>query len=196
MPELPSVRGVARQAEAGARQAVGRMGRAGRVGGVGRGGGTRPPRPPRVGPLARLRDRIAHREFLRLLGAHVANTGAEFAGASLAMSVFNVPQIVVVPVVAVAIWALVLFASYRSIERIFLSISLVFVTYVASAVIVHPDWSEVGRALVTPRLDLSADVLLLIVAVVGTTITPYMQFYLQSAVAEKGIDEEELRLAH
>ena len=290
MPELPSVRGVARQAEAGARQAVGRMGRAGRVGGVGRGGGTRPPRPPRVGLLARLRDRIAHREFLRLRGrfrgrrgivaflavmgpgliagiagndaggittysvlgartgltllwifpitivilavvqemvarlgvvtgqglsdlirdrfgvrwtafamlvllvANVANTVAEFAGASLAMSVFNVPQIVVVPVVAVAIWALVLFASYRSIERIFLSISLVFVTYVASAVIVHPDWSEVGRALVTPRLDLSADVLLLIVAVVGTTITPYMQFYLQSAVAEKGIDEEELRL--
>jgi Mn2+/Fe2+ NRAMP family transporter len=100
----------------------------------------------------------------------------------------------VVPVVAVAIWALVLFASYRSIERIFLSISLVFVTYIASAIIVHPDWGLVGRALVTPRLDLSADVLLLVVAVVGTTITPYMQFYLQSAVAEKGIDEEELRL--
>jgi Mn2+/Fe2+ NRAMP family transporter len=281
MPELPSVKAVARQAGAGARQAVGR---------VGRGRGQRPPRPPRVGPLAQLLDRIEHREFLRLRGrfrgrrgviaflavmgpgliagiagndaggittysvmgartgltllwifpitiailavvqemvarlgvvtgqglsdlirdrfgvrwtvfamavllvANVANTVAEFAGASLAMGVFGVPQIVVVPVVAVAIWALVLFSSYRAVERIFLSVSLVFVAYIASAVLAHPDWGQVGRALVTPHLDLSADVLLLMVAVVGTTITPYMQFYLQSAVAEKGIDEEELRL--
>ncbi|HYU49008.1 MAG TPA: Nramp family divalent metal transporter [Candidatus Limnocylindria bacterium] len=281
MPERPSVKAVARQAGAGARQAVGR---------VGRGRGQGPPGPPRIGPLAHLLDRIEHREFLRLRGrfrgrrgliaflavmgpgliagiagndaggittysvlgartglallwvfpitiailavvqemvarlgvvtgqglsdlirdrfgvrwtvfamavlliANVANTVAEFAGASLALGIFGVPQIVVVPVVAAAIWALVLFASYRTVERIFLSVSLVFVTYIASAVLAHPDWGQVGRALVTPRLDVSAEVLLLLVAVVGTTITPYMQFYLQSAVAEKGIDEEELRL--
>jgi Mn2+/Fe2+ NRAMP family transporter len=281
VPERPSVKAVARQAGAGARQAVGR---------VGRGRGQGPPGPPRIGPLAHLLDRIEHREFLRLRGrfrgrrgiiaflavmgpgliagiagndaggittysvlgartglallwvfpitiailavvqemvarlgvvtgqglsdlirdrfgvrwtvfamavlliANVANTVAEFAGASLALGIFGVPQIVVVPVVAAAIWALVLFASYRTVERIFLSVSLVFVTYIASAVLAHPDWGQVGRALVTPRLDVSAEVLLLLVAVVGTTITPYMQFYLQSAVAEKGIDEEELRL--
>ena len=281
MPERPSVKAVARQAGAGARQAVGR---------VGRGRGQGPPGPPRIGPLAHLLDRIEHREFLRLRGrfrgrrgliaflavmgpgliagiagndaggittysvlgartglallwvfpitiailavvqemvarlgvvtgqglsdlirdrfgvrwtvfamavlliANVANTVAEFAGASLALGIFGMPQIVVVPVVAAAIWALVLFASYRTVERIFLSVSLVFVTYIASAVLAHPDWGQVGRALVTPRLDVSAEVLLLLVAVVGTTITPYMQFYLQSAVAEKGIDEEELRL--
>ncbi len=66
--------------------------------------------------------------------------------------------------------------------------------YIASAILARPDWGPVGRALVTPHLDFSPGILLLMVAVVGTTITPYMQFYLQSAVAEKGIDEEELRL--
>jgi NRAMP (natural resistance-associated macrophage protein)-like metal ion transporter len=129
-----------------------------------------------------------------LLVANVANTVAEFAGASAALEIFGVPRFVVVPIVAVAIWALVLFASYRTVERVFLSISLVFVTYVASAVLARPDWGVVGRSLITPRLDLQPSILLLVVAVVGTTITPYMQFYLQSAVAEKAIGEEELRL--
>src|SRR5947207_2592933 len=129
-----------------------------------------------------------------LLVANIANTVAEFAGASAALEIFGVPRFVVVPVVAMAIWALVLFASYRTVERVFLSISLVFVAYVASAVLAHPDWGVVGRSLITPSLDLQPSILLLIVAVVGTTITPYMQFYLQSAVAEKAIGEEELRL--
>src|SRR2546430_6766789 len=114
-----------------------------------------------------------------LLIANIANTVSEFAGASAALEIFGVPRFVVVPVVAVAIWALVLFASYRTVERVFLSISLVFVAYVASAVLAHPDWGVVGRSLITPSLDLQPSILLLIVAVVGTTITPYMQFYLQ-----------------
>src|SRR5207342_76063 len=63
-----------------------------------------------------------------------------------------------------------------------------------AAILARPDWGAVGRALVKPQIDPSPGILLLMVAVVGTTITPYMQFYLQSAVAEKGIDEEELRL--
>jgi len=70
----------------------------------------------------------------------------------------------------------------------------VFLAYIASAILAHPDWGAVGRAFVTPSFDPTPSVLLLMVAVVGTTITPYMQFYLQSAVAEKGIGEEELRL--
>ncbi|MBA2557631.1 MAG: Nramp family divalent metal transporter [Chloroflexi bacterium] len=129
-----------------------------------------------------------------LLVANLANTVAEFAGASAALEIFDVPRFVTVPVVAVAIWTLVLFASYRTVERVFLSVALVFLTYIASAVLADPDWGDVGRALVTPNLDVGAGTLLLMVAFVGTTITPYIQFYLQSAVAEKGIGEEELRL--
>ncbi len=136
--------------------------------------------------------------MLVLLVANLANTVANFAGSSAAMAIFDVPRIVTVPVVAVAIWALVIFASYRLLERIFLSISSVFLTYVIAAFLVRPDWGEVGAAILSPSLSVPgmavSGTLLLAVAVVGTTITPYMQFYLQSAVAEKGIDEEELRL--
>ncbi|HEY6058546.1 MAG TPA: Nramp family divalent metal transporter [Candidatus Limnocylindrales bacterium] len=150
-----------------------------------------------------IRDRFGVRwtafAMLVLLVANLANTVAEFSGAGAALEIFGVSRYVVVPVVAVAIWALVLFASYWTVERVFLSVALVFVAYIASAVLAHPDWGEVGRAVVTPTFRPTADqsaaqLLLLMVAVVGTTITPYMQFYLQSAVAEKAIEEEELPL--
>ncbi|HEY8169449.1 MAG TPA: Nramp family divalent metal transporter [Candidatus Limnocylindrales bacterium] len=146
-----------------------------------------------------IRDRFGVRwtalAMVVLLVANLANTVAEFAGAGAALGILGVPSLVTVPVVAIAIWALVLFANYRTVEKVFLAVMLVFVAYIASAVLAGPDWGEVGRALVTPDLGgLDPALLLLMVAVVGTTITPYMQFYLQSAVAEKGIDEEELGL--
>ncbi len=130
-----------------------------------------------------------------LLVANLANTVAEFAGAGAALEILGVPRWLTVPVVAVTIWALVLFADYRTVEKVFLSVMVVFLAYIASAILAGPDWGAVGHALVTPDLGgLDPTLLLLMVAVVGTTITPYMQFYLQSAVAEKGIDEEELAL--
>jgi NRAMP (natural resistance-associated macrophage protein)-like metal ion transporter len=132
--------------------------------------------------------------MLVLLVANSANTVAEFAGAAAALEIFGIPRLVTVPILAVGIWALVLFASYKTVERVFLSVMVVFLAYIASAILARPDWSEVGRALVTPTFDVSGPTVLLMVAFVGTTITPYMQFYLQSAVAEKGIDEEELHL--
>ena len=150
------------------------------------------------GLSALIRDRFGVRwtafAMLVLLVANVANTVAEFSGAAAALEIFGISRFIVVPVVGVAIWALVLFASYRTVERVFLSVALVFVTYIASAILAHPDWGAVGRSFVTPTLDFAPGTLLLMVAVVGTTITPYMQFYLQSAVAEKAIGEDELRL--
>ena len=130
-----------------------------------------------------------------LLVANVANTVAEFSGASAATEIFSISRYVTVPIVAIAIWALVLFApSYKAVERVFLATAFVFVGYIVSAFLANPDWNAVGTALVSPSFDVSPTIVLLMVALVGTTITPYMQFYLQSAVAEKGIDEEELRL--
>ncbi len=145
-----------------------------------------------------IRDRFGVRwtafAMLVLLVANVANTVAEFSGAAAALELFGISRYLVVPIVALAIWALVLFASYRAVERVFLATALVFLAYVASAFLVRPDWGQVGAALVTPSFDANPSIVLLMVALVGTTITPYMQFYLQSAVAEKEIDEEELRL--
>jgi Mn2+/Fe2+ NRAMP family transporter len=145
-----------------------------------------------------IRDRFGVRwtafAMLILLIANVANTVAEFAGVSAAVEIFGISRYVVVPVVAFAVWALVLFASAKTVERVFLSVILVFIAYIVSAFQAGPDWGEVGRSLVTPTIDLDPRVLLLMVALVGTTITPFMQFYLQSSVAEKGIGEDELNL--
>ena len=145
-----------------------------------------------------IRDRFGVRPtafaMFILVVANVANTVAEFSGAAAALEIFGVSRYIVVPVVAVAIWALVIKASYRTVERVFLSVMIVFIAYIVSAILAKPDWGAVGNALATPRFDLGPAQLLLLVAVVGTTITPYMQFYLTSAVAEKGIGVDELRL--
>ena len=145
-----------------------------------------------------IRDRFGVRPtafaMVVLLVANLANTVAEFSGAAAALELFGISRYLVVPIVAVAIWALVIKASYRTVERVFLCVIVVFLAYIVSAVLADPDWGQVGRALVTPSLDLQPATILLMVAVVGTTITPYMQFYLTSAVAEKGIGEDELAL--
>ena len=147
-----------------------------------------------------IRDRFGVRWTLLAMGvllvANLANTVAEFAGASAALEIFGIPRVVTVPLLAVGLWAVVAFASYRRLERLFLVLSLVFATYVAAVVLAEPDWAAVGSGFLRPSLQVPGmsvvQVLLLAVAVVGTTITPYMQFYLQSAVAEKGLGEEDL----
>ena len=129
-----------------------------------------------------------------LLVANVAQTVANFAGIAAAAEIFGIPSIIAVPLVGLGLWTLIVLASAKTVERVFLSVIVVFGLYVASAFLAGPDWSAVGRALVTPYVPLDAATLVLAVALVGTTITPFMQFYLQSAVAEKGIGEEELGL--
>jgi NRAMP (natural resistance-associated macrophage protein)-like metal ion transporter len=129
-----------------------------------------------------------------LLIANGANIVAEFAGAAAALEIFGVSRYLTVPLVAAGIWALVVFASYRVVERVFLSVAVVFLAYVVSAFVAGPDWGEVGRALVTPTINLAPNALLLMVATVGTTVTPYMFFYLQASVADKGLGPEELPL--
>src|SRR3954462_15566621 len=97
-----------------------------------------------------IRDRFGVRwtafAMVVLLVANVANTVAEFSGAVAALEIFGVPRWVTVPVVGVSIWALVIYASYRTIERVFLSVTLVFLAYIATALLAHPDWGAVGRA--------------------------------------------------
>ena len=127
-----------------------------------------------------------------LLVANGSNIAAEFAGAAAALEIFGVARWIVVPVVAAGIWALVVFASYRVVERVFLSVAVVFLAYIVSAFVAGPNWGEVGRSLVTPTIDWAPNSLLLMVATVGTTVTPYMFFYLQSSVADKGLGPEEL----
>ncbi len=131
-----------------------------------------------------------------LLIANLANTVANVAGAASALGIFGVPVPLTAPVTAAAVWLLVVYGNYRSVERVFLSLTAVFLAYIAAALLANPNWAEVASSLTTPDLGgVSAAEALLLIAVVGTTVTPYMQFYLQSAVAEKGIGVEELGAA-
>lgn len=130
-----------------------------------------------------------------LLVANGAISVANFAGVAAALEIFQIPRFASVPLVAAGIWALVVFASYRVVERVFLSVAVVLGAYVVGAFVAGPDWGEVGRAIVSPTFTFEPNVLLLMVAALGTTVTPYMFFYLQSSVADKGLGPEELGLA-
>ena len=91
-----------------------------------------------------------------------------------------------------AIWLIIVRGSYRSAERIFIWFTIPFFAYPIAAILAHPDWAEVGKAIVTPTIHTNSAYLLLLIATAGTTITPYMQLYLQSAVVERGVREDEL----
>lgn len=132
--------------------------------------------------------------MLSLLIANGGVTISEFLGIAAASELFGIPRFVSVPVAAATVWWLVVKGSYRRVERVFLVMSLVFLGYIISAFLAKPVWSDVARALVRPHFDLSAAFLFTFVAVVGTTISPYMQVFVQSSVVEKGVTPEEYRL--
>ena len=122
----------------------------------------------------------------------IANTGlvvSEFAGIGAAFELLGVSRYIIIPVAAVAIWALVLFGSYRYAERIFLIMSLAFLAYPVAAVLGHPDWAQVGLNLVVPHFLFTKAYLLLGVALIGTTVSPYMQLYAAAGMVDKGADK-------
>lgn len=120
----------------------------------------------------------------------VANTGvtiSEFVGVAAAAELFGIPGWLAVPPVALLIWWSITQGSYRIVERIFLLLSLVFFAYVAAAFMAGPDWQAVGKSFFTPTISLKPQDLQVMVALIGTTITPYMQLFVQSSVVEKGV---------
>lgn len=132
--------------------------------------------------------------MLALLVANGSNVVAEFAGIAVSLELLNVPRAISVPIAALAIWALVVFFDYRAVERTLFVLILAFIAYPATALVVQPDWASVGRGLVVPQPPLEQAALIAALALVGTTITPYMQFYIQASVVDKGIDLEAYRL--
>jgi Mn2+/Fe2+ NRAMP family transporter len=135
--------------------------------------------------------RLASFALFFLVVANVGLVVSEFAGIGAAMELLGVSKYISVPVAAVAIWALVMFGSYRYAERLFLVLSLVFLTYPIAAILAHPDWGEVASNALYPHFIGSKEFILLGVALIGTTITPYMQLYVAAAVADKGIGPDE-----
>jgi NRAMP (natural resistance-associated macrophage protein)-like metal ion transporter len=132
--------------------------------------------------------------MLALLVANGGVTVSEFVGIAAATELFGVPRYVSVPLAAFAVWWLVVKGSYRRVERVFLLMSLVFLGYIVSAFLARPEWGAVARGLVRPRVDFNAGYLFTVVALIGTTISPYMQVFVQSSVVEKGVTEEDYAL--
>ncbi len=125
--------------------------------------------------------------FIGLLIADIGNTTTEFAGVAGSMQVFNVSKYISVPISAVLVWWLVVKGTYKFSERIFLIFSAFLLVYVVSALIGKPHWTEIGHAMIKPDIQFSKDYLTIVIGIIGTTIAPWMQFYMQSAVIEKGI---------
>ena len=131
-----------------------------------------------------------------LLIGNVATTFSEFAGIASGMGLFGVPTWVSVPISAVIVWLLVVKGSYKSVEKIFLAISLVFVTYIVAAFLAGPNWGDVAHATVVPQIPANVHFVSLVISMIGTTIAPWMMFFAQSNVVDKGVgtDHEEMFL--
>ncbi len=137
--------------------------------------------------------RITFAAMLALLVANQATTISEFAGVAASLELFGLPRWVGDPIVAVIVWYLVTHGNYKNVEKVFLISSLFFVAYVVSGIVVNPPWGEVLRQSVTPSFSLDAGYLLTFVAMVGTTITPWGQFFVQAYVVDKGVTADEYR---
>jgi NRAMP (natural resistance-associated macrophage protein)-like metal ion transporter len=129
--------------------------------------------------------------MLALLIANGGVTVSEFVGIAAATELLGVPRFISVPLSAISIWWLVVKGSYQRVERAFLLMSLVFLGYIVSAFLAKPDWGAVAVGMVKPSFSLEYAYLFTFVAVVGTTISPYMQVYVQSSVVEKGVTPED-----
>jgi Mn2+ and Fe2+ transporters of the NRAMP family len=125
--------------------------------------------------------------FIGLLVADIGNTTTEFAGVAGSMEVFGVSKYISVPVVSVMVWFLVVKGTYKIAERIFLIFSVSLLTYVVSALMGKPHWGEIGTAIIHPKFEMNTGSLAMIIGIIGTTIAPWMQFYMQSSVIEKGL---------
>ncbi len=136
--------------------------------------------------------RITFWSMLLLLIANIATTVAEFAGIAGSMDIFGVSPFIAVPLAAIIVWTLIIRGKYRYVERILLLLCVVYVSYILSGFLVHPDWAQVFHQTIFPPLQLNQGYLLTLVAVIGTTIAPWMQFYQQSAIADKQISIQHL----
>ncbi len=119
--------------------------------------------------------------------ANLANTVSEFAGVAASMEIFGISKYLSVPLVAVGVWLLIVKGSYRAVERIFLVASAIYLSYVFSGILANPPWGEVVQATFTPSFRFEAGYVTIFVTVIGTTIAPWMQFYQQASIVDKGL---------
>ncbi|URZ08440.1 Nramp family divalent metal transporter [Clostridium felsineum] len=126
----------------------------------------------------------------------IANFGVcvgDFAGIAASLELFGISKYITVPIMAFLVWFIITKGSYAKTEKVFLAFTFVFFTYIITCIKVHPDWHTVIKTTVTPSISFSNGYILTFIGMIGTTITPYMQFYLQSAVVDKGLSIKEYK---
>jgi NRAMP (natural resistance-associated macrophage protein)-like metal ion transporter len=123
--------------------------------------------------------------------ANLGNTISEFAGIAASLEIFGVSKYISVPFGAFFVWWLVVKGNYKSVEKVFLVACLFYVSYIISGFMGKPDWGQIGKALITPTVRPDPAFLTMAVGIIGTTIAPWMQFYLQSSVVDKGLKAED-----
>ena len=125
--------------------------------------------------------------FLGLLITNIGNTSTEFAGVAGSLEVFGVSKYISVPLAGLAVWFMVVKGSYKIAERIFLVFSASLLVYVVSALMGKPDWSAIGKSVIHPEMKYNFGYISMVIGIIGTTIAPWMQFYMQTSVIEKGL---------
>lgn len=132
--------------------------------------------------------------MIALVITNIGNSASNFAGIAASMEIFGVSKYISVPASAVFVWSLVVKGTYRSVEKIFLVACLFYISYVISGILARPDWSEVSRGFI-PSFNFQNSYLTMLIGLIGTTIAPWMQFYQQASIVEKGIKVEHYRYA-
>ncbi len=142
-----------------------------------------------------IRESLGIRITALILGilvlANLANTVSEFAGVAASMEIFGVSKFVSVPIAALGVWLLIVKGNYRSVERVFLIASAVYLAYVISGIMAKPDWAAVTQGFTHVTFRMESSYVVLAVTIIGTTIAPWMQFYQQSSIADKGLKPED-----
>jgi Mn2+/Fe2+ NRAMP family transporter len=148
------------------------------------------------GFAALIRERFGIRPTLFamacLLTSNAATSVAEFAGIAASLQLFGVSKFISVPIAAIVVWLLVVRGTYRNVEVMLLVLSSVFLSYVIAAFMAKPDWGLVLKATVVPTFIPSASFVLIVIATIGTTIAPWMQFFVQSNIVDKGVTAKDL----
>lgn len=130
---------------------------------------------------------------IALLAANMGNILAEFSGISVSSGIFGVPKFIALPVAALVVWLLVVKGTYKSVEKVFLAASTIYLSYIVAGFLSQPDWSLAVHNIIVPQIVPSEAYITMVIGLVGTTIAPWMMFYLQSSVVEKGITLNNLK---
>ena len=126
-----------------------------------------------------------------LLVTNFTNVIANFAGVAESLELFGISRYVAVPLAAIAVWTLVVEGTYESVEKIFLAACVFYISYFVSGVLVHPDWKQAVEYSFVPTVFFDSAYIGILIGIVGTSIAPWMQFYLQAAIVEKGVTVKE-----